>query len=520
MKAVNKILLILAGSAVSNLFADQRPNLIVLLTDDQRANTIRAYDPECPIETPHLDRLANQGIRFDNAFVTTPICVASRASILTGRYASSARVHQFQTLMPDEVFELSYNVLLQQAGYFTGQLGKYGVYIRPDQEARINVFNAQEGQGPMFRDHKGQRLHDSEWLTRMTEEFLDQVPEGKPFALQVNYKAPHGSSCPAPEDEGLLAAHVFERHPMDTQQEFLKLPQFVQTSFLEVCYREEFNGRVGDHNPFLRRYHEKIVSVDRSVGEILRMLTERGLMDNTVIIYLSDHGVHFGERQLYGKWTPYDASLEIPFMIFDPRPGARRAAVSREMILNIDVAPTLLELAGADVPPEMDGLSLVPFLTGEPEEWRHQFFFEHYTSPSMVKYIPRNIGLRTRDHKFFRWIDWPAGGVESFYHLAADPQEKDDLIRDRDWQDKISQMRRDLDDWRKANPANYNYDVYEGRRPQAIAPEIDWDRFKEGRPEEFRRIEAQVERFGVTWEQAVHDWKIRYRISAHAGYWY
>lgn len=514
------ILLTILWVGLSSLSGDSRPNLIVLLTDDQRANTIRAYDPECPIDTPHMDRLANQGIRFDNAFVTTPICVASRASILTGRYASNARVHQFQTLMPDDVFDLSYNILLQEAGYFTGQLGKYGVYIRPDQEARINVFNAQEGQGPMFREHRGQRLHDSEWLTVMTEEFLDQLPEGKPFALQVNYKAPHGSSCPAPEDVGLLADHVFERHPMDNPHEFLKLPEFVQRSFLEVCYREEFNSRIGDHNPFMREYYEKVVSVDRSVGEILRMLTERDLLENTVILFLSDHGVHFGERQLYGKWSPYDASLHIPFMIYDGRPGARREAISPEMALNIDVAPTLLELAGIDIPSEMDGASLVPFLKGEPEQWRDHFFFEHYTSPAMVKYIPRNIGIRTTDYKFFRWIDWPAGGVESFYNLAADPLEKNDLIRDPKWKPKVDRMRHRLDEWREANPANYNYDIYEGRRPQAIAPDIDWDRFKEGRPEEFRRIKAQIERFGVTWEQATHDWEIRYRISAHAGYWY
>lgn len=499
--------------------AQERPNLLVLLTDDQRLDTLGCYDADCPIQTPNLDRLANNGIRFDNGFVTTPICVVSRASILTGRYACNTRVHQFQTLMPADVFERTYNMLLQEAGYFTGQLGKYGVYITRKQEARFDFWDAQEGQGPQFRDYKGKTMHDAEWLTVKTEEFLDAVPKNKPFCLQVNYKEPHGSACPAPEDDHLLDDHVFARHPMDNQEEYDKLPKFVRTSFLDTCYRQEFNKN-GDHNPFLRNYYEKIVSVERSVGRILEMLEKRGLAQNTVIVFLSDHGVHFGEKQLYGKWTPYDASLRIPLIVYDPRPQAMKKVVRSEMALNIDIAPTLLDLAGVPVPADMDGRSLRPLIEGKKVQWRDHFFYEHFTSPAMVKYIPRNEGIRTTTDKYVRWIDPQCGGAEEFYDLARDPEEASNLIDNPEYKQRIEAARKEFAEWRDAHPANYKYDIYEGRRPQALAPEIDWEKFAVSRPEEYAKIKAQVDRLGVTWEQAMNDWDIRYEICSHTGYWY
>ena len=498
--------------------ADKRPNLIVMLTDDQRVGTLTCYDAKCAIQTPNIDRLAKRGMRFDQAFVTTPICCASRASILTGRYASNARVHEFKIALPEEVFEDSYPMHLKRAGYFIGQLGKYGVGIRPKEEIQFDVFDAQEGQGPAFRDCKGKKMHDAEWLTVKTEEFLDRVPQGRPFCVQINYKEPHGSSEVAPEDDHLLDTHVFPRHPMDNEEQNLKLPEFVRKSFLGIAYRKEFNPG-GDHNPFLRDYHEKIAAVDRSVGKILAMLETRGIADNTVIVYLSDHGVHFGERRIYGKWTPYDASLRIPLLVSDPRPGAKRDAASARLVLNIDIAPTLLELAGIPVPGTMDGASLVPLLKDDAPVWRDRFFFEHYTSPAGMTYIPRNIGVRTADAKFFRWIDAQAGGVESLYDLRSDAMESNDLIRDPEKSAQAAELRAALDQWREKHPANYDYDVY-GRRPGGLAPEIDWKKFAAARPKEYARIKAQVEDMGVTWEQAMNDWATRLQISSRSGYWY
>lgn len=520
-KFIWSLIFIVATSIQVNLTAsevDSPPNIVVILTDDQRWDTLGVYDPNCPIETPNIDRLAIDGLRFENAFVTTPICAASRSAILSGRYSTNARHHRFETELPEDVFEDSYPMHLKRNGYFIGQLGKYGVGIRPDQKARFDVFAAQEWQGTAFREYNGEMIHDAEWLTIQTEKFLDKVPPGQAFCLQVNYKEPHSSSEPAPVDDDYLDAVNFPRKSTDTEEQFATLPKFVQTGFGRVVYNTEFNTQ-GDHNPYLRQYYEKIISVDRSVGEIMEMIESRGLSENTIFVFLSDHGTHFGENQLGGKWTPHDSSLRIPFIIMNPRSSSDlKGAVREEMVLNIDLAPTLLDLAGIKVPLTMDGVSLKPLILGQKPAWRKHFFFEHFTSPSPVKYIPRSVGVRTQSKKFVRWID-QVPYREEFYDLAADPEEANNLIDAPAHQSVITLLCRTYDAWREANPSSYDYDPY-SRRPQALAPEIDWERFREVRPEVYEVIEKEVLRLGVSWEQAVHDWATRYAICSKVGYWY
>lgn len=509
---------LLASIPVCELAAKgEKPNFIILLTDDQRADTLGVYDKHCPVQTPHIDGLADAGVLFENAFVTTPICAVSRSSILSGRYATTTGHHEFETELAAPIFEDTYPMHLKRAGYFVGQLGKYGVGISPEQEQRYDVFNAQEWQGPAFRDYQGKKMHDAEWLTVKTAEFLDRVPDGQPFCVQVNYKEPHNTSEPAPEDRGLLADHTFARHPLDTPGQLATLPEFVRRGFGRTVYDEEYNLR-GDHNPYLRDYFRKIASVDRSVGAIMKMLKERGLADNTVILFLSDHGTHFGEKQLGGKWTPYDASLRIPFIVKDPRPEGRRGARLEPIALNIDVAPTILALAGLSVPAEMEGRSLRPLLEGKPVAWRDHFFFEHFCSPAPVKYIPRNVGIRTAKAKYARWIDLEPP-VEEFYDLEADPEERHNLIEDPSRRMEIDALRQDYDNWRAAHPSTYEFNPY-GRRPQSGAAAIDWAEFKKVRPEIYEAIEKQIEERGVSWDQAVNDWETRYAICTKVGYWY
>ncbi len=501
-------------------FAAERPNLLVLLTDDQKVDSLGCYAPDVPLSTPNIDKLASDGIRFTRGFVTTPICAVSRASILTGRYSSGSGMTDFFSVISGEVLENSYNMLLQNAGYYTGQLGKYGVRASKETIARYDFFDGSQDQGPPFRDYKGKKLHDSEWLTQRTSDFLDSVPKGKPFCLQVNYKAPHASSVPAPEDDHLLDDYMFERHPLDNDEAAALIPEFVRGSFLDICYRKVFN-KDGDHNAFCRQYYEKIASMERSVGDIRKMLEERGLADNTVIIYLSDHGDHFGDKHLYGKWSPYDPSLQVPFIVCDPRKSAAKGIVRDEMVLNIDVAPTLLDLAGVEVPDVMDGVSLVPLISDEKRiegGWRDHFFFEHYFSIAKGRYIARNEGIRTLDAKYLRWID-PPEPIEEAYDLSKDPDELNNLVKDPEQQERVKQLRKRFDEWRDAHPANYKHDPY-GKKSSFNAPEIDWDRFKRTHPEEYAKIEKQVKRLGVTWEQAINDWDIRTVIWKAVGYYY
>lgn len=508
-------LFFLSGAFTVSVFARQ-PNIIVFFTDDQRMNTLGCYNDGCPIETPNLDRLAAEGIRFTNGFVTTPICMVSRACLLTGRYESHHNIHMFNTEMEDKVFEHIYPVYLKEAGYFVGNVGKYGVGISDEQRGIFDMFEGQSDQGPAFREYKGQQVHDAEWLTLKTVEFLDQVPEDQPFCLQLNYKEPHSTSEPAPEDLGSLADYKFIRSPTDLPEEHARMPELVRTGFSSVCY-DTFFGVNGIHG-YLSDYYEKIMSVERSVGKIMYLLEERGLADNTVVIFLSDHGTHFGEKQLGGKWTPYEESLRIPFIIYDPRQNARKGVVLDEMVLNIDVAPTLLDLAGLPVPAVMDGLSMKPLIDGKKTKWRTEFFYEHFFTPSPPRQIARNEGMRTENSKYVRWTDL-GQLIEEYYRLDLDSMESHNLINDGAYREEINAARKAFHQWREDNPSTYTFNVY-GKGAQFGAMEIDWEKFREAKPEVYEKIKTEVERLDVTWMQAVKDWEIRKEICQNVGYWY
>ena len=448
-------LLIIAGMMFSACAETSKPpNIIVLLTDDQATKSMSCYDDDCVIQTPHIDRLADLGVRFDNGFVVTPICAVSRASIITGRYACNNRIHDFNVPIPEDVFEDSYPAQLKKAGYFVGALGKYGVGVNPLVTETFDVFEAQAGQGPRFREYKGKRMHDTEWLTVKTNEFLDAVPENTPFCVQVNYKEPHGSTVPAPEEDDLLEHYIFEKAEMDTPEEYEKLPDLVKHSLARVDYFVDGDG--GNLNAYKRNYFEMILSVERSVGEILQSLEDRGLADNTVIIFLSDHGLHLGEKELLGKWTPYDESLRIPFIIYDPRTRSRKGKVMDEMVLNIDVAPTILELAGIEVPEGMDGRSVVSLLDGKEKSWRKEFFYEHYCGvPTVGSYLPRNEGIRTEKDKYVRWIDFEL--VEEYFDMEHDPQESNSLVGNTEYEARIQALREKFTQQRNPPLCNHGY---------------------------------------------------------------
>jgi len=491
------------------------PNIIVLLTDDQRMSSLSCYDASIPIETPHIDRLAEEGIRFDNGFVVTPICAVSRASIISGRYACNNRVHDFNVPIPEEIFEESYPAQLKKAGYFVGAYGKYGVGVTPQVKETFDVFEAQSAQGPRFREYKGEKLHDTEWLTTKAGEFLDAVPENTPFCVQLNYREPHGSTIPAPFEDDILEHYTFEKLPMDRPEEYEKLPEIVKHSLARVDYFVDGDG--GNLTPYKRNYYEMILSVERSVGEIVGELEERGLADNTVIIFLSDHGLHLGEKELLGKWTPYDESLRIPFIVYDPRTKARKGRVMDEMVLSIDVAPTILELAGAEVPEGMDGRSMVRLMEGKEKNWRKEFFFEHYCSvPTVGSYLPRNEGIRTERDKYVRWIDFE--GSEEYFDLLKDPKESHSLANQTGEEERIRELRESFLQWRAENPSNYEF-VKNGI-PRFSSEAIDWEAFEDVAPQHYQRIKAVIESMGVTWEQAEQDWDIRYQVCKKARFWY
>jgi len=514
---MTRLVFILTAILISiSLYAQEKPNFIIILTDDQRTQTLSCYDDECPIETPNIDRLATHGVRFTQGAVVSPICAVSRACLISGQYMSHHQVKRFQKPLPEKVFAQSYPPQLKNAGYYLGLFGKHGIGITEEQIACFDDYDATTTQGPAFRVYKGDTLHDAAWLTQKTKDFLEGVPQGKPFCLQLNYKEPHPTSVPAPEDEGKLANYPFKRAVTDTPEEHAKLPKFVQTGYGNKCYNTMF-GSDEKMQTYLSHYYEKIMSVERSIGEITGMLEKKGLADNTVIIYLSDHGTHFGEKQLGAKWSPYEQSLRIPFIVYDPRTKAK-GVVSDKMVLNIDVAPTLLDLAGVPIPETMDGKSMKPLINGEKTTWREHFFFEHFISPTAPIYIPRNDGVRTKNDKYVRWIDLDPV-VEEFYDLAKDPMESTNVIDDPAYAEQVKESRTAFNAWREKYPAEIDYRPYQ-QYGQSGVMDMDWEKFKAFRPKQYARIEAEIKRMGVTWEQAINDWDVRFEICKNAGYWY
>jgi arylsulfatase A-like enzyme len=424
------------------------PNLIFILTDDQRWNTLGcAGDPN--IQTPHLDRLARQGVRFQNHFVTTSICCVSRASILTGQYERRHRIGDFATPLTPDQWAQTYPALLRQNGYRTGFIGKFGV---GDEKAiartamEFDYWGGLPGQGGLFFiDPKDPtRTHATARMGGQALEFLRGQPANKPFCLSISFTAPHARDRqprefqPDLRDESMYTNTSIPHSSTATEAHFQALPGFVQASEGRTRWRwrfdtpEKFQQNAKD-------YYRLISGIDREVGRIVAELQARQLADNTVIIFTSDNGFFLGDRGLSDKWFMYEESLRTPLIIFDPRaPSRHRGRVEKAMTLNVDLAPTLVDLAGITPAPGMQGRSLAPFLRNKGRgKWRSEFFYEHHYAPQI---IPPSEGVRTERWAYIRWLN-SEPTVEELYDLRADPLEEHNLASSSQRAGTLRQMR-------------------------------------------------------------------------------
>ena len=420
---------------------DGRPNLVFLLTDDQRHDALGVAG-NAIIETPHMDRLAEAGVRFRNAFVTTSICAVSRASLLSGQYARRHGIHDFATSFAPDALRQTYPAVLERAGYFTGFIGKWGVGSEmPD--SLFDVWHGFPGQGTYLQqDEEGRDLHLTRKMGNQAVAFLKEAAEREaPFALSISFKAPHVEApnifLSDPAFDSLYAdATIPPPRPGD---DFASFPAF---------FRENNEGRTRWEARFstpelyqenVKRYYRLVTGVDRVLGRLRTTLDSLGLAENTVILLTSDNGFFLGEHGLAGKWYAYDASIRVPMLLYDPRaPETQRGQVRDEMALNIDVAPTLLALAGEPVPEGMQGRDLTALLQGEASDWREDFFYEHLFGYDGR--IPRTEGVVAERYKYIRYID-PEPPYEALYDTAADPLETANLADSTAYQDVLAAMR-------------------------------------------------------------------------------
>jgi len=424
--------------------AATRPNIIFLLTDDHRQDALGAYGNPI-IRTPQLDRLAAGGVTFNHAFVTTAICMTSRASILAGQYAARHGIWRFDRDFTPAQLAQTYPGLLKAAGYRTGFVGKWGVGQPPQDFFDYNT--GFPGQGNYLVQVNGQERHLESVLGDQALEFLAGTPPGQPFCLSVSFKAPHvqdsantAHSQPFPYDPALEHLYQDVSIPvpaLNAPHYFEQLPDFLQNSEARARWAIRFWGPARFQTS-VKSYYRLISGVDVVVGRIRERLKQIGADQNTVIVFTSDHGFYLGEYGLAGKWFPHELSIRVPLIVFDPRlPAERRGTRRDEMVLNIDVARTLLDVAGVAAPPTMQGSSLLPLVRGESPGWREEFFYEHlFDHPGLAK----SEAVRTGRWKYMRYVETKPLHEELF-DLSRDPGETLNLAHEAGYRSVLDDLR-------------------------------------------------------------------------------
>lgn len=415
----------------------------MLVTDDHRADAMGCAGNPI-IQTPNIDDLAANGVRFTNAFVTTSICASSRASIFTGQWTRRHGIIDFATHFSKEALAQTYPMLLSQAGYRIGFIGKYGVGPKRDLPIdKYNYWKGFPGQGRYEnKDENGNYKHLTQIMGEQAIEFLQGCSADRPFCLSISFKAPH-------VQDNDPRQFIYDRAYSDLYKDvtipepetahrryFEALPEFLRNSEA----RRRWNLRFPNNEKFqesVRSYYRLITGVDVVIGKIRDQLKQLNLDDNTVIMLIGDNGFYLGEYGLAGKWFPHELSIRVPLLIYDPRADSKhRGLTLDQMALNVDIAPTILELAQLDVPQQMQGRSLVPLLKGRKPQWRTEFFYEH---PFVHKTIARSEALRTKRYKYARYIDYD---YEELYDLENDPAETINLAKDEKYKKTLNSLRK------------------------------------------------------------------------------
>jgi len=443
-----------AATDISGVRADstavgKRPNFIILVTDDQRWDALGCMGNGV-IHTPNLDRLASDGVLFLNNFCTTSICMVSRASIFTGLYKRCHKVVRFDQPLAEPLFANSYPVLLRNAGYRTGFIGKWGLGGALPESA-FDYFEGFSGQGKYFHEQDGSIVHLTKVMTNDAVEFLKGCSPEQPFCLSVSFKAPHVQDNDPrqflydPALEHLYEDVLIPRAKTATEKHYAALPEFLKNTECRRRWQRRF-ATPEQAQQSLKGYYRLVSGVDRAVGRIRSVLEECGLSDNTVILFTSDNGFFLGERGLAGKWLMYEESIRTPLIIHDARlQGPLRGQRRNEMALNIDVAPTVLDLAGIDIPTHVQGRSLVPLVAGQTVPWRTQWFYEHDYGPEEL--FPAVEGVRTTRWKYVRYVRRDPV-FEQLYDLANDPHEEHNLAGEERHKDQLEKLRDRWATWR------------------------------------------------------------------------
>lgn len=442
---------LLLGLPTSVVRAAEKPyNIVFLLADDMRFDALGvAGNPV--VKTPHIDRLAAEGLRFSHACVTTAICGVSRASLLTGQWMSRHGNRGFSSF--NTPWAETYPGLLRQNGYYVGHVGKWHCGTFPASE--FDFGRAYSGRH-WIKGPKGEEINGIQKNEQDALEFLATRPKDKPFMLNLWFFAPHAEDGhpdqyrPRPETMALYQDVSIPIPPLATEAALKNLPFFLQ--------RPENEGRIRYHWRFdepekyqrmMKNYYRLCSEVDSACGRVIQALKEQGVLDQTIIVFMSDNGYYIGDRGLADKWYPHEESIRVPLIISDPRiPASRRGMVNDDFVLNVDVAPTVLAAANIPAPTRMQGRDFSPlYLTNEKPlapAWRNEFFYEHGTIGSKNQ-IPSSEAVVRKAVKYIHWPEW---AYEELFDLVKDPLEQQNLITDADNAQRVSELRKRMESMR------------------------------------------------------------------------
>jgi N-acetylglucosamine-6-sulfatase len=443
-------------------------NVVLIVSDDHRYDAMGCAGHPF-LKTPNLDALARGGAHLKNAFVTTSLCSPSRASILTGLYTHRHRVVDNNNPVPTGL--TFFPQYLQQAGYETAFVGKW--HMGSDSDAPQPGFDhwvSFKGQGTYWPNPNGLNINGQHVPQRgyLTDELTDYAVEwlnargDKPFLLYLAHKAVHTDFLPdengkgkllLPGVEGRIGIIPAPRHVGKYGSEPFTPPEsmaFTPRNYGDkpMWVQNRRNSRHGVDLPFgnkhematiYRQYMETLLAVDESVGRVIDALRRKNVLDSTLILYMGDNGYAWGEHGMVDKRSAYEESMRIPLIAHCPE--LIKGAAVPQMVANIDIGPTILEAAGLEPPPSMDGRSFLPLVSGRSVPWRDKLLYEYYWEWNFPM-TPTIHAIRTDQYKFIR--PYGVWDVEELYDLKTDPHEIVNLIRDPQHQKVIQDLKQQM----------------------------------------------------------------------------
>jgi N-acetylglucosamine-6-sulfatase len=435
-------------------------NIVFVLSDDHRYDFM-GFMESAPafLETPNMDRMARQGAHLANAFVSTSLCSPSRASILTGQYMHHHKIVDNQRPEPEgTVFFPKY---LQEAGYRTAFIGKWHMgHDSDDPRPGFDHWASLKGQGtylnPTLNINGERKTFEGYTTDILANQALTWLEEDRdpdhPFFLYLSFKAVHYPFTPADRNKGRYANDEVERPETmaNTERNYQTQPHWVRERRYSIHGVDHMETGPYDNDPvpsfdrLYRQYAETVTGLDENLGSVLDYLDQAGLRDSTCVLYMGDNGFALGEHGFYDKRDAFEESIRVPMLAYAPGLIAPETTVT-QMVQNIDIAPTLLDLAGVQPPASahMDGRSFLPLLQGQSVSWRDSILYEYYWEWNFPA-TPTVFAIRSERYKYIFYQGlWDRDG---FYDLKTDPHERHNLIDVPAYAEQIETMKKQLFD--------------------------------------------------------------------------